>query len=415
MGAMSVRVGIEAIAAHPGTLVLPMAALLAARGRDVDELRDSMRIDERSVCVPWEDPVTMAVNAALPLLGERERETIGLVIVASESGVDQEKSMSTWVQRYLGLSSRVRNIEIKHACYGATAGVQLAASWVASQAAPGEKALVISTDQSRPHFGKPWEYVMGAAAVAMIVSNRPRILELELGAHGVYTHEVSDLTRPTPYVETGNSETSLLSYLDGLEAAYDDYVRRVPAAVDFRAHFQRVIYHLPFAGMGVVAHRAMLRTTGITSKAEARADYARVSEPSIAFARRLGGTYGASTFLSLMSLLCTDSQVAAGDRIGMFAYGSGSCAEWWSGTLGPEARKIAGAANLPGLLDARRTITVAEYEAVESARVALIDSGEYTTDRGLCGDWYDRAYARQHRLVFDGMHEYYRAYSWSDA
>jgi len=86
---MSVRVGIEAIAAHPGTLVLPMAALLAARGRDVDELRDSMRIDERSVCVPWEDPVTMAVNA-LPLLGESERETIGLVIVASESGVDQE-------------------------------------------------------------------------------------------------------------------------------------------------------------------------------------------------------------------------------------------------------------------------------------------------------------------------------------
>ncbi|HEY4059906.1 MAG TPA: hydroxymethylglutaryl-CoA synthase [Kofleriaceae bacterium] len=410
---MTQRIGIEKLAAYPGSLALAMPALCAARGHDLTDIRDTMMIDERSVNVPWEDPVTMAVNAAKPMLSERDRASIGLLVVASESGVDQEKPMSTWVQRYLGLSSRVRNIEVKHACYGATASLQLAASWIASGVAPGEKALVINTDQSRTHFGKPWEFVMGAAAVAVLVSDQPRILELELGRTGVHTNEVSDLTRPTSHVETGNSETSLLSYLDGLEGAFDDYVRRVPEAADFDSYFQRVIYHLPFGGMGLVAHRAMLRRAGIASKGAARDHFAAKTLPSLAYVRRMGGTYGSSTFLGLSAMLANDDTVKAGDRIGVFSYGSGSCAEWWSGRVCPEAREVVRAAGLPALLDARRQLTVAEYEAVETARTSMIDVGDHTTDRTLLGDWYERAYAGKGLLVFDGMREHYRQYGWS--
>jgi 3-hydroxy-3-methylglutaryl CoA synthase len=406
-------VGIEKLGAYPGSLALPMSALCAARGHDLADIRDVMMIDERSLNVPWEDPVTMAVNAAAPLLTERDRAEIGLLVVASESGVDQEKPMSTWVQRYLGLSPRVRNIEVKHACYGATASLQLAASWVASAAAPGEKALVVNTDQSRMHLGKPWEFVMGAAAVAVMVSAEPRVLEIELGAHGIYTNEVSDLTRPTPHVETGNSETSLLSYLDGLEGAFDDYLRRRPEAADLDRHFARNIYHLPFGGMGLRAHKAVLRRRGITRKQDALDDFARKTLPSLAYVRRMGGTYGASTFLALMALVETDTALRAGDRIGMFSYGSGSCAELWSGLVRPEAREVVRSARVPELLDARRTVTVAEYEAVEQARTAAIDLGDYTTDTALLGDWYDRAYAGKHLLVFEGMRDYYRSYRWS--
>ncbi len=413
MGA--VRVGIEKLRGYPGSLALAMPALCAARGREVGEIRDSMMIDERSLNAPWEDPVTMAVNAALPMLSERDKAEIGLVIVASESGVDQEKPMSTWVQRYLGLSSRVRNIEVKHACYGATASLQLAASWVASGVAPGETALVINTDQSRTHFGQPWEFVLGAAAVAVLVSARPRVLEIELGASGVFTNEVSDLTRPTAHVETGNSETSLLSYLDALEGAFDDYARRRPAAGDLETYFQRQIYHLPFAGMGPVAHRTLLRKLGRSGRAASEADFARRVAPSLGHARRMGGTYGASTFLGLMALLDNDETVATGDRIGIFAYGSGSCAEMWSGTVLPEAREVVRSAGLPALLDRRRQVTVAEYETVERARVAAIDAADHTTDRKLLGDHYDRYYTASPHLIFDGTAEHYRRYSWSVA
>jgi hydroxymethylglutaryl-CoA synthase len=409
----AVSVGIEKLSAYPGSLVLPMASLCAARGREPAAVRDTMMIDERSLNVGWEDPVTMAVNAARPLLTEEDRARIGLVIVASESGVDQEKPMSTWVQRYLGLHPRVRNIEVKHACYGATASLQLAASWIASGVARGEKALVINTDQSRMHLGAPWEYVMGAGAVAVLVSAEPRVLEIELGRSGVYTNEVSDLTRPTPHVETGNSETSLLSYLEALEGAYDDYVRRCPEAADFDGYFARNVYHLPFGGMGYLAHKALLRRIDVTGKKETQAHFARKTLPSLAYVRRMGGTYGASTFLALMALIEGDTGLRAGDRVGVFSYGSGSCAELWSGRVCPEAREVVAAAGLKAALDRRREVSVAEYEALERARVAVIDSGDYATDRLAPAGWYETFYAGKGLLVFDGMSEYYRRYGWS--
>jgi 3-hydroxy-3-methylglutaryl CoA synthase len=408
-----VSVGIEKLRVYPGTLVLPMSALCEARCHELADIRDTMMIDERSLNVPWEDPVTMAVNAAKPMLTEEDRARIGLVIVASESGVDQEKPMSTWVQRYLGLPSRVRNIEVKHACYGATASLQLAASWVASNAAPGEAALVINADESRMHLGQPWEYVLGAAAAAMLVSDNPRMLEIELGASGIYTYEVSDLTRPTPHVETGNSETSLLSYLEALEGAFDDFLRRRPEAQDLDAYFKRNIYHLPFGGMGYRAHKAVLRRRGIRGREETWDHFARKTLPSLSYVRRMGGTYGSSTFIGLLGMIAGDGDLRPGDRLGIFSYGSGSCAELWSGRLGPDAKEVVKAANLPALLDARRMVSVAEYEAVEKARAAVIDSGDYATDPGALSDWYDQHYKDKGLLVFRGMQEYYRQYAWS--
>lgn len=404
------RVGIEKLRAYPGSLALRMADLCAARGREPGSIVDGMQIVERSLGVPWEDPVTMAVNAARPLLDARDRERIGLLLIASESGVDQEKPMSTWVQRHLELSSRVRNLEVKHACYGATGALQLAAAWVLAN--PGEAALIINTDESRAHFGKPWEYVMGCAAVAVLVSAQPRVLELELGACGVHTNEVSDLFRPTSRAECGHSETSLLSYLDALEAVFDDYIRRRPEAEDLDAYFQRIVYHLPFAGMGVVAHRALLRRSGI-ARAQANAHFAGKAGASTRFAKRLGGTYGASTFLGLMALLDGDEAIEQGDRVGIFSYGSGSCAELWSGRVLPEAREVVRAAGLAAQLDARRVVTVDEYEAVERARDAAIDASDHPTDQKLLGDWYAQRYAHERHLVFDGTKEYVRQYRWS--
>lgn len=410
---MKLRVGIEKLRAYPGSLSLAMSRLCEARNHPLSNIRDVMMIDERSLNVEWEDPVSMAVNAAKPLLGAEDRAAVGLLVVASESGVDQEKPLSTWVQRYLGLPSSTRNIEVKHACYGATAALQLAASWVAAQPEPRRKALVINTDESRMHLGQPWEFVMGAAAVAVLVSDTPRVLELELGKSGVFTHEVSDLTRPTSRVETGNSETSLLSYLDALEGAYDDYVNRCPQARDFDGYFARNVYHLPFGGMGLRAHKALLRRVGVTDRRAVLEHFARRTAPSLAYVRRMGGTYGSSTFLALMALIETDDGLTAGARVGIFSYGSGCCAELYSGLICPEARAVVRAAGLPSLLDARRPLSVAEYESVERARTARVDCGDFATDKSVLGDWYDRHYAGRGILTFTGMRDYYRCYEWS--
>jgi hydroxymethylglutaryl-CoA synthase len=410
---MRIRAGIEKIGVYPCSLALEMSKLCAARGHDPADIRETMMIDERSVNPVWEDPVTTAVNAANLMLTDADREQIELLILASESGVDQEKPLSSWVHRYLQLKPHCRNFEVKHACYGGTAGLHMALSWAASGLAGEAKALVIATDQSRMHLGQPWEFVMGAGAAAAIVSNRPRIMEVELGKSGYWTNEVSDLTRPTSRVETGNSETSLLSYIDALEGAYAHYLERVRHPVNFDEYFAKNIYHAPFGGMTFRAHRTLLRRWKPMTKSEAWAHFERKTLPSLKYLRRMGGTYAASTFIGLLGLIEGAKELEPGDRISIFSYGSGSCAEFYSGIVCPEAREAVRAARLPELLDARYQLSVEEYEATERERASYIDLGDYEPRlNGLAG-WYDRHYRGKELLVFRGMKDYYRQYGWS--
>ena len=410
------KVGIDRISAWPATLALDMRALCDARGHDPANIRDVMMIDQRSVSPPWEDPVTMAVNAALPILTEEDRRDIGLLIVASESGVDQEKPLSTWVHRYLGLRSSCRNFEIKHACYGGTAALKLASSWIASGIdGPRAKALIVSTDQSRMHLGKPYEFVMGAGASAVLVSREPRLVELELDRYGVYTSEVSDLTRPTSRVETGNSETSLLSYLEALDGAIEDFLARVGESVDYEAMFKRHIYHVPFGGITLRAHRAALRRFrgDNVQRGDARESWRERTEPSLRYARRVGGTYSSSTFLAMLAMLDRASELAAGDRFSVYSYGSGSCAEIYSARVGPDARAAAAEAKLGALLDARCEVSVEEYEACEGVRASFIDEGDFEPPTDGLRGWYERRYAGRGLLVWKGAREHYRRYAWS--
>ena len=405
-------VGIESIGVYPCALALPMEALCAARGAEPEHVRGEMLIDERSLNPPFEDPITMAVHAGMIALAGVDRSDVELLLVCSESGVDQEKAMSTWVHRYLDLPSRCRNLELKHACYSATAALGLAASWIRSGEAAGKKALVVASDQSRMHLGKPWEFVMGAGAAAFVVSDEPAFLELERG-RGIYTEEVSDLTRPTSTVETGNSATSLLSYMHALQETYDDLQRSV-GQLDYAEDFAFNIYHAPFGGLTRRAHRTLLRRAGVHDGEAALADFRRRSEPALRFNRRMGGTYAASTFVGLLGLAEHD-EARAGDRLSIFSYGSGCCAELYRARFGRRFRALAERAALGGLVAARRQVTVAEYEALEATRTAQIDQGDFTPDLEALPGLFESHYAGRHRLLFRGCKGHVRQYAWSDA
>src|SRR6185436_9053818 len=122
------------------------------------------------------------------------------------------------------LSRRCRQFEVKQACYAGTAGLQMAAAWLAAGLAPGAKALIVATDvagaAAKHTYAEPSQ---GTGAVAMLVSETPHILALDLGANGYHSYEVMDTCRPAVRLETGDPDLSLLSYLDCLEHSYADY------------------------------------------------------------------------------------------------------------------------------------------------------------------------------------------------
>jgi 3-hydroxy-3-methylglutaryl CoA synthase len=413
LGSMSASPGIEKIGVYPCSLFLPLPALCEARGRSTADICGSMMIDERSLNPLWEDPVTMAVNAANSILTDADRQSIELLIVASESGVDFEKPMSTWVQRYTGLNANCRNFEIKHACYGSTAAMQLASCWLASGVDHGAKALIISTDQSRMHVGKPWEFVLGAGAAAVLLSNEPRILSMEMGKNGYWTHELSDLTRPTGRVETGNSETSLVSYMEALEGAFAHFVKRVPEVMEYDSFFQRHVYHMPFGGIAWRAHKTLLRLSKHWSTKDAWANFESKGLAALQYVRRMGATYSASTFIGLLGLIDGTPELWPDERVSMFSYGSGCCAEFYSGKIAPDAKATASQSIVKQKLDTRRMVSVAEYEGIEAQRTDWVESGDYRVEFDSLGDWYDRFYRGKGLLVFKGMTDFYRQYAWS--
>jgi 3-hydroxy-3-methylglutaryl CoA synthase len=410
---MTGAVGIERIHCYPTTLALDLATLCAAQGYDTAFVRDDLMVDERGLNPPWEDTVTLAVNAAAPIVSDADRNAIGLLIVGTESGVDGEKSISTWVHRYLGLGPRCRNFEIKNACYGTTAGLRMALAWLATAEADGRKALIINADQSLIALGHAYETVMGAAGVAVLVSRQPRLVAYEPRASGIHAFEVTDVFRPTPRIETGDGELSMVSYLEALDGAFADYRERVPASADLDAHFDWSIYHMPFPGMALRAHRALLGDYAGISRAEALRHFERKCRPSIAYARRTGGSYGGSTLIGLLSLVDTAPGIAAGQRVGIFAYGSGSCAELYAVRLLPEAAEAAAEAALPRALDGRRRVSFAEYAAVERDRDRGVMASDFRPDLGLLGEWYGARYEGRGLLILDRIQGYYRHYRWS--
>lgn len=406
-------VGIEKLHVYPGSLALDIRSLCSARGMDAERTASDLMVDQRSVNPPWEDAVTLGVNSAEPLLDEQDRQQIGLLLVGTESSVDQEKPVSSWVHHFLRLPNDCLNLEVKHACFAATGALELAKAWLNSPAARGRKALVVSTDQTTLTLNESWEPVCGAGAAAVLLSTQPKVLEYETGCAGVYAHEVSDVIRPNMRLETGNSETSLFAYLQAVEGAYENYCSAVGHPLDFDQHFERMLYHTPFAGMTYRAHRALLNAFTQVSNKETKAHYEKKTLPAVRHNRRMGATYGASTFIGLLGLLDSDTEVMPGDRIGIFAYGSGSCAQFYSAKLGQYARDAARQANLGALLDARRMLSVEEYEQVERIRDEHVGVAHFSPDLTILGNWYDQYYSGQHLLVLRGIDDYYREYGWS--
>jgi hydroxymethylglutaryl-CoA synthase len=406
-------IGIEKLGVYPCALALDIRELCAARGLDARNFCDRLLCRERSVMAPFEDVVTLAVNAALPMLTDADRQRIRLLIVSTESSPDQEKPVSSWVHAFLGLRSDCRNFEIKHACYGATAALQMAVAWLASGIAGDAAALVINTDHALIGIGGPQEPVLGAGAAAVLVSGAPRIAAIDAGWSGVYANEVPDLFRPAPGVETGNADESLTAYLDAAELTFDAYERCTGQVVDFDRFFAANVYHVPFGGLAQRAHMRLARRELGLSKADAEAHWARKSAMSLTYNRRMGGVYGAATVVALAGLIDGSPHLAPGDRIGIFSYGSGSCAEFYSVTLLESARETVARARIREQLDARRRLTVGEYEACERALLAATCARTHVPPADLVAGAFPERCSRGGTLVFRGTRDYVREYAWS--
>ena len=85
-------IGIDKIGFATSQYVLKLQDLAEARGIDPEKLSKGLLLKELSIAPLTEDIVTLAASASDSILTEQERQEIDMVIVATESGIDQSKA-----------------------------------------------------------------------------------------------------------------------------------------------------------------------------------------------------------------------------------------------------------------------------------------------------------------------------------
>ena len=407
------QVGIESINIYGCSLSLDQRQLATARGKDPHRVVNDFLINTRSLNPLFEDVITMAVNAAYPLMKSLDPQEIGLLAVGTEGSLDFGKPISTNIHSALSLGPNVRNFETKHACYSGVASLQSALDWIVSGSAGGKKALVISSDFSRTHLNTREEFVLGGVASAAIISDQPKVIEYELGRVGVWSANVYDTFRPTSRHEIGNNEVSLYSYLDALEGAFQQYRNSVEEPMEYSEYFPAMIFHTPFPGMAFQAHRTLYNLKESHSKSEVRHDFELRVLPSLYYAQKLGSTYGASNFVGLCGLLTTTPDIPSGSRVGFFAYGSGAIGEMYSGRICPEAVAAIAAMDIDANLNRRHPVTVEEYEHIEREREKLIECADYTPPLDLPPALFEQHYQGKEHYILERVEGFQRYYRWS--
>lgn len=275
-----------------------------------------------------------------------------MIIVGTESGIDQSKASAVFIHGLLDIQPFVRAIEVKEACYGATAALDFAKNHVMNN--PESKVLVIASDIAKYGVKSSGESTQGAGSCAMLVSSNPRILELN-NDNVCLTRDVMDFWRPNyshyAFVE-GRFSTE--QYLDCLTTTWGRFSEKSKQNLN---DFSAVCLHLPYPKLGLKGLSLLLEQAEEDKKEELLAHF----NESILYSQRVGNIYTGSLFLGLLSLLENNTTLEAGNKIALYSYGSGAVAEVFSMTLVDGYRKQL-RNNRFDDFDSRTRISIDEYE-----------------------------------------------------
>ena len=357
------NIGIDKIGFASPNYVLNLADLARARDIDPNKFTVGLLQEQMAVSPCTVDIVTLGAQAADSILTDQDKEDIDMVILGTESGIDQSKAASVFIHNLLNIQPFARSIEIKEACYGATAALSMARAHI--NQFPQSKVLVLASDIARYGIGSSGEATQGAGAIAMLVSQDPAILTLH--TDNVYqTRDIMDFWRPNyreyPLVEGRYSTTQ---YIDCLKTTFARYQEKGGLALD---QIAAMVFHIPFSKQGL---------KGLEKIAKKSLEFPRLKDrfmEAIRYNQIVGNIYTGSLFLSFLSLIENSQDLKAEDNILFYSYGSGAVCEIFSGQLVAGYKDRLKTNRLEELRQ-RQVLSVKEFEALFFQSIGLDDQG----------------------------------------
>lgn len=349
------EIGIDKIGFYTPDVYIDMEKLAEARGVEPAKYTIGIGQEKMAVAPLSQDAVSMAANAALEVLDEEDRDAIDFVLFGTESGVDHSKSGAVWVHHLAGIQKYARSVELKQACYSATAAIKMAMGHISLH--PESKVLVLGTDIAKYGLNTGGEPTQGAGAVAMVLSANPKILAIDTDSVSM-TEDISDFWRPLysdyAYVDGKFSNQAYLNFLTDVWGQYKERNNR-----DL-SDFEALCFHVPYTKMGKKALKALTENASEEDTARLMGYY----EPSVSYNKQVGNIYTGSLYLSLLSLLEQGPLLEDNARIGLFSYGSGAVGEFFSGIVKPGYKEHMLKEEHEALLNNRRELSIKEYEEI---------------------------------------------------
>lgn len=353
------NIGIDKIGFYVPKYYIDMRKLAEKRNVDPDKFTYGLGQDQMSVNSISQDTISLAANAAYNTISDGDRDDIDLVILASESGTDFSKAGATTIHSLLAINPHARCIELKQACYSATAALQFAKGHIALN--PDKKALVIASDISRYGLKTAGEPTQGAGAVAMLITKNPKLLNIT-NESTYFSDDIWDFWRPN-YRDAAvvDGKYSNEQYLRLFNETFSKYKE------DFKQNendLDAMLFHIPYTKLG----RKTLNTVVDTDH-----PLMEVFNKSTTFNRKVGNIYTGSLYLSLVSLLYK-ANLKDRSKIGLYSYGSGAVAEFFTMELA-EGYQDYLLFDADGELEKRSEVSIAHYEQLFSAK--LVEDGSH--------------------------------------
>jgi len=420
--------GIDDIAIYIPQLYVEASDFARERGLDPVKLERGLGIGQMAIVDTNQDPACLAANACLKIMQKNKLtpDQIGRLYVATESSFDESKAMNSYV---IGMLEQVYGeetfghcggIECKFACVSGSYALYDNTNWIRAGESEDKHALVVVSDIAKYDMGSSGEVTQGAGAIAMLLNDKPRLLEFDPKVTSTSIKNEYDFYRPfgkeTPIV---HGQYSNLLYLIQVKNALSDYKRKAKNTGMIKLnedetildHIDYLNMHLPYSNMGKKAlaylarheWRTLPRWNKIIKEIEMEepipkdprgtiesvladaefmakdhqftklftntSEYLELYESKLASSliasKMIGNLYTASLYLGFRSSLEFEYQKGVdlkGKRIGFCSYGSGASAMIFSGVIQPEYEQVVKDMNLEAELGPRTKLTLKEYE-----------------------------------------------------
>ncbi|WP_312076494.1 hydroxymethylglutaryl-CoA synthase [Chryseobacterium sp.] len=399
--------GIEAASYYVPSLYLEIKDLAEKRGIEPAKLEKGLGLHKMGFPDVHEDAATFAAEALLKLIKDYNinPKEISRIYLGTESALDAAKPTATYamqmVEKVLANNFGERCfkncdvVDMTFACIGAVDALHNSLDFV--RVNPDKKAVVIASDYAKYELASSGEYTQGGGAVAVLVSSKPDLIEIE-NNWGVATESVFDFFKPRRNFNKENltnapenfpdkieiftdepvfdGQYSNQCYQDRIREAYTHY-KEITGVEKPYENWKYLIFHLPYAFHGkrvfteiYSLENGLPYSNADEQKAVAKSeDYIKFINEKIEKSQRasseIGNMYTASIFMALLSALQTsfnENEDLSGQEIGFLGYGSGSKSKVFAGKVSPNWKSVAEKWNLFESLKNRLAINFETYE-----------------------------------------------------